>query len=256
MKTKHAFIAAHASGHAIRFMCRVLGVAHSWFHARRRAAPKRAERAARRDRLGSEIREIFEQSKRCYGAPRIHAELKARGLRISKRSVAKLMRENGIRPPRGRRRAPITTDSRHSHAIAPNLLDRNFKAATPDAVWLADISYIPTDEGWLYLAAVKDLATMEIVGWSMSERLKNVLCEEALKMAIRSRRLPMGLIHHSDRGVQGGFNRSSQHVQFDWPASTGPELLWVSQDRTRAPYPVFYPARGQGCAIRVHRDLL
>ena len=202
MKTKHAFIAAHASGHAIRFMCRVLGVAHSWFHARRRATPKRTERAARRDRLGSEIREIFEQSKRCYGAPRIHAELKARGLRISKRSVVKLMRENGIRPPRRRRRAPITTDSRHSHAIAPNLLDRNFEAVAPDAVWLADISYIPTDEGWLYLAAVKDLATMEIVGWSMSERLKSVLCEEALKMAIRSRRLPMGLIHHSDRGVQ------------------------------------------------------
>ena len=156
-------------------------------------APKRTERAARRDRLGSEIREIFEQSKRCYGAPRIHAELKARGLRISKRSVAKLMRENGIRPPRRRRRAPITTDSRHSHAIAPNLLDRNFEAAAPDAVWLADISYITTDEGWLYLAAVKDLATMEIVGWSMAERLKSVLCEEALKMAIRNRRLPMGL---------------------------------------------------------------
>ena len=134
MKTKHAFIAAHASGHAIRFMCRVLGVAHSWFHARRRAAPKRAERVARRGRLGSEIREIFEQSKRCYGAPRIHAELKARGFRTSKRTVAKLMRENGIRPPRGRRRAPITTDSRHSHAIAPNLLDRNFEAAAPDAV--------------------------------------------------------------------------------------------------------------------------
>ena len=202
LKTKHAFIAAHASGHAIRFMCRVLGVAHSWFHARRRAAPKRTERAARRDRLGSEIREIFEQSKRCYGAPRIHAELKARGLRISKRSVAKLMRENGIRPPRRRRRAPITTDSRHSHAIAPNLLNRNFEAAAPDAVWLADISYITTDEGWLYLAAVKDLATMEIVGWSMSERLKSVLCEEALKMAIRNRRPPMGLIHHSDRRLR------------------------------------------------------
>ena len=167
----------------------------------RRRPPKRAERVARRGRLGSEIREIFEQSKRCYGAPRIHAELKARGFRTSKRTVAKLMRENGIRPPRGRRRAPITTDSRHSHAIAPNLLDRNFEAVAPDAVWLADISYITTDEGWLYLAAVKDLATMEIVGWSMSERLKSVLCEEALKMAIRSRRLPMGLIHHSDRGV-------------------------------------------------------
>ncbi len=161
-------------------------VAHSWFHALRRAAPKRAERAARLGRLGSEIREIFEQSKRCYGAPRIHAELKVRGFRISKRTVAKLMRENGIRPPRGRRRAPVTTDSRHSHASAPNLLDRNFEATAPDAVWLADISYITTDEGWLYLAAVKDLATMESVGWSMAERLKSVLCEDALKMATRA----------------------------------------------------------------------
>ena len=133
---------------------------------------------------------------------RIHAELKARGFRISKRTVAKLMRENSIRPPRGRRRAPITTDSRHSHAIVPNLLDRNFKAVAPDAVWLADISYIPTDEGWLYLAAVKDLATMEIVGWSMSERLKRALCEDTLKMAIRNRWPPTGLIHHSGRGVQ------------------------------------------------------
>ena len=142
-----------------------------------RGVPKRTERTARRDRLGSGIREIFAQSKRRYGAPRIRAELKDPGFHISKRVVAKLMRENGIRPPRGRRRAPITTDSRHSHAIAPNLLDRNFEAAAPDAVWLADISCIPTDEGWLYLTAVKDLATMEIVGWSMSERLKSTLCE-------------------------------------------------------------------------------
>lgn len=202
MKTKLAFIVAHASEHAIRLMCRVLGVARSWYHAWQRAAPRRAERAARRDRLGAEIEEIFVQSKRCYGAPRIHAELRDRGIRTSKRTVAKLMQENGIRPPRGRRRAPITTDSRHGHAIAPNLLERNFEAAAPDTVWLADISYIPTDEGWLYLAAVKDLATMEIVGWSMSERLKSTLCEDALNMAIRNRRPPTGLIHHSDRGVQ------------------------------------------------------
>ena len=211
MKTKHAFIAAHASEHAIRFMCRVLGVAHSWFHARRRAAPKRAERAVRRDRLGAEIREIFEQSKRWYGAPRIHAELNARGFRISKRTVAKLMRENGIRPPRGRRRAPITTDSSHSHAIAPNLLDRNFEAVAPDAVWLADISCITTDEGWLYLAAVKDLATMEIVGWSMAERLKSVLCEEALKMAIRSCRLNPPNIPRRGRRRPGSI-RAGHHV--------------------------------------------
>ena len=112
MKTKHACIAAHASAHAIRCRCRVRGVADSWFPARRRGVAKRAERAARRDRLGSEIREIFEQSKRRYGAPRIHAERKARGFRISKRTVATLMREHAIRPLQGRRRAPITTDSR------------------------------------------------------------------------------------------------------------------------------------------------
>jgi putative transposase len=112
------------------------------------------------------------------------------------------MKDNGMRPPRGKRRVPITTDSRHAHAVAPNLLDRNFAIAVPDTVWLADISYIPNDEGWLYLAAVKDLATMEIVGWSMSDRLKSTLCEDALKMAIRNRRPPRGRIHHSDRGVQ------------------------------------------------------
>lgn len=202
MKTKFAFIVAHASEHAIRFMCRVIGVTRSCYYAWQRTAPRRAERAARRDSLGGEIEAIFLQSRRRYGAPRIHAELRDRGFHVSKRTVARLMQAKGIRPPRGRRRVPITTDSRHSHAIAPNLLARHFDIAAPDKVWLADISYIPTDEGWLYLAAVKDLATMEIVGWSMSERLKSTLCEDALNMAIRNRRPPSGLIHHSDRGVQ------------------------------------------------------
>ena len=200
MSAKLAFITAHMAEHAVRLMCRVLGVSRSWFHAWRRAAPIRAERAARREGLVAEVREIFEASRQRYGAPRVHADLHARGRRISKRTVAKLMKENGIRPPRGKRRGPITTDSRHAHAVAPNLLDRNFTIAAPDTV--ADISYIPTEEGWLYLAAVKDLATMEIVGWSMSHRLKSTVCEDALKMAIRNRRPSRGLIHHSDRGVQ------------------------------------------------------
>jgi putative transposase len=159
MSAKLAFIAAHASDHAVRLMCRVLGVARSWFHAWQRAAPQRAERAARREDLVRQIREVFETSKQRYGAPRIHAELQGSGLGVSRRTVAKLMKQNGIRPPRGRRRVPITTDSRHAHAVAPNLLDRNFEVHVPDTVWLADISYIPTDEGWLYLAAVKDLAS-------------------------------------------------------------------------------------------------
>ena len=135
-------------------MGRVIGVTRSCYYAWQRAAPRRVERAAWRDSLGAEIEAIFLESKRCYGAPRIHAELRDRGFRISKRTVARLMQEKGVRPPRGRRRVPITTDSRHSHAIAPNLLEQKFDVAMPDTVWLADISYIPTDEGWLYLAAV------------------------------------------------------------------------------------------------------
>ena len=120
------------------------------------------------------------------------------------------MKGNGIRPPRRRRRVPRTTDSRHTLGISPNLLKRNFRAGAPATVWLADISYVPTDEGWLYLAAVKDMATMEIAGWSMSERLKGSLAVDAMRRALQNRRPPPGLICHSDRGVQyasGGYRR-------------------------------------------------
>ena len=164
MNTKFAFIVAHLAEHTIRLMCWVLGVSRSWFHAWRLSAPDRAERKARWDALADKILAIFEASKRRYGAPRIHAELRALAHRVSRKTVAKLMKQNGIHPPRRKRRSPMITDSRHSFAIAPNLLRRNFKIMVPDTVWLADISYIPTDEGWLYLAAVKDLGTMEIVG--------------------------------------------------------------------------------------------
>jgi putative transposase len=244
------------------------------------AAPTRAERVARREALVADIREIFEASRQRYGAPRVHADLQTRGRRISKRTVAKLMKQNGIRPLRGKRRVPITTDSRHAHAVAPNLLDRNFEIAVPDAVWLADISYIPTEEisyipteeGWLYLAAVKDLATMEIVGWSMSDRLKSTLCEDALKMAMRNRRPPRGLIQHSERGVQyactdyrklleaNGLKASMSrkgNCLDNAPPRQRPdgELLRCSQDRTRASHAVPNAARGEGRALRIHRGL-
>lgn len=202
MKMKLTFIAAHAAQHAIRLMCRVLSVSPSWFHAWCATAPKRAVRQGARDALTARIRRLFDESKGRYGAPRIHAELRAQGLRIARKTVAKVMRENGIRPPRRRRRIPRTTDSRHTLGIATNLLQRDFHASAPDRVWLADISYVPTDEGWLYLAAVKDMATMEIVGWSMSDSLKKGLVIDAMRMALKNRRPAPGLICHSDRGVQ------------------------------------------------------
>ena len=194
MKAKLDFIAAHVSQHAIRLMCRVLSVSPSWFHAWRAATSDRAVRQAARDALGMRIRAIFEKSKGRYGAPRIHAELAAQGLRIARKTVAKIMSQNDIRPPRRRRHVPRTTDSRHSLSIAPNLLNRNFHADAPDRVWLADISYIPTDEGWLYLAAVKDMATMEIVGWAMSDSLKKGLAIDAMRMALQNRRPTPGLV--------------------------------------------------------------
>ena len=202
MNAKLAFIVAHAEEHAVRLMCRVLSVSPSWFHAWRAAAADRAVRQAARDAMVARIRAIFSESRARYGAPRIPAELVAQGERIARKTVAKLMKANDIRPPRRGRRVPRTTDSRHELGIAPNLLARNFEVATPDTVWLADISYVPTDEGWLYLAAVKDMATMEIVGWAMSDRLKGSLAIDAMRMALQNRSPPPGLICHSDRGVQ------------------------------------------------------
>src|ERR671929_2064982 len=145
---------------------------------------------------------VFAAGRRVYGSPRVHAELRRQGRRHSRRRVARLMREMGLAAHRGRRRAPRTTDSRHGLPVAPNLLDRRFAADRPDTVWLADISYLPTDEGWLYLAAIEDLATREVVGWSMADHLGAGLCVDALAMALERRRPEPGLMHHSDRGVQ------------------------------------------------------
>ncbi len=120
------------------------------------------------------------------------------------------MREIGLSARRGRRRPPGTTDSRHELPVAPDPLDRDFAAERPDAVRLADVSHIPTGEGWLRLAAIEDLATRQLVGWSMADHPRARLCADAQVMALHRCRPPRGLIHHSDRGMRGGFKRSSQ----------------------------------------------
>ena len=117
-----------------------------------------------------------------------------------------------------------TTDSQHNKAVASNLLDQNFSAEAPNEKWAADISYIWTAQGWLYLAVMLDLYSRRVIGWAVGARMTSDLPLRALNRAIGLRQPGAGVIHHSDRGSQGGFNRSSQHVQFDWPASTGPEL--------------------------------
>jgi len=137
-----------------------------------------------------------------YGSPRIHAELKAQGRGVSRGRIERLMRHHGIRAIMARPRRVRTTDSHHDFPIAPNLLDRNFTASAPNRIWLADITYVETGQGWLYLATVMDLYSRRIVGWAMQDHLRAELPLAALRMAISAKRPGAGLIHHSDRGVQ------------------------------------------------------
>src|SRR5919202_5004678 len=206
----YRFVAAERAAFPVRTLCRVAGVAASGFYAWLRRGPGRRREDDRR--LGARIAAIVAASRRTYGSPRVHAELRAQGVRVSRKRVERLMRAAGLAVAARRRRVPRTTDSRHDYPLAPNLLERRFAADRPDAVWLADLGYIPTGEGWLYLAAVRDLATREIVGWSMADHLGAELACDALLMALQRRQPPPGLIHHSDRGVQGGFKWSSQHL--------------------------------------------
>jgi putative transposase len=226
--SRFAFVAAERANHAVATLCRIIGASVSGFYAWLRAIP--ATRAEAEAELRRHIGRVFAAGRRVYGSPRIHAELRREGRRHSRRRVARLMREMGLSARRGRRRPPRTTDSRHDLPVAPNLLDRHFDADRPDTVWLADISYLPTDEGWLYLAAIEDLATREVVGWSMADHLRAELCTDALVMALQRRPPPRGLIQHSDRGVQLGLNRSSQHPSAPTAAPhQGPRLAFASR---------------------------
>jgi putative transposase len=200
--SKFAFVAGERANHAVVTLCRIAGASVSGFYAWLRAIPAVQNRVEAEAALRGHIGRIFAARRRVYGSPRVHAELRREGRRHSRRRVARLMREMGLAARRGRRPRPRTTDSRHDLPVAPNLLEQRFAAEWPDTVWLADLSYLPTDEGWLYLAAIKDMATRQIVGWSMADHLRAGLCVDALVMALQRYRPPEGLIHHSDRGVQ------------------------------------------------------
>jgi putative transposase len=199
MSQKYQFVAAQASEYPVTLLCRVLGLARSGYYAWRvRSLSPRQEHD---QLLTSQIRSIFTDSRRTYGSPRVHAELKAQGIRCARKRVARLMRQAQL-CARARRRRVRTTDSRHAEPIAPNLLARTFQADAPNRVWVADITYLPTREGWLYLAVVLDLFARRIVGWSMQPTLERGLVLAALDHAVQRRQPPPGLLHHSDRGSQ------------------------------------------------------
>ena len=197
---KFRFIADHQEEWPVRMMCEVLGVSPAGYYAWR-PRPESARAAANR-RLLADVRRVQVQHQGRYGSPRIHATLRAEGRGVSRGRIERLMRQHGIRAAASRRFRPVTTDSRHGLPVAPNLLEQRFVASAPNQVWLADLTYVPTGEGWLYLAAVLDLATRKIVGWAMRDHLRTELAAAALVMATQRQRPAPGLVHHSDRGSQ------------------------------------------------------
>jgi len=197
---KYQFIAHHYEEFKITVMCRVLGVSRSGYYAwckRPTSARKMADQS-----LSEQIELIHQNSRQTYGSVRIQVELAENGITCGHNRVAGLMREIGLNAKQNRKFKIITTDSNHNQPIAPNLLDRDFTARQPNQKWLTDITFIPTHEGWLYLAAFLDLYARRIVGWAMAETLERQLVLAALRMALETRQPPAGLLHHSDRGSQ------------------------------------------------------
>lgn len=196
---RYQFIQNHQDEFPVRRMCRVLSVSPSGFYAwqSRSVSP----RVQANEKLLAEIRAIHSRSRKTYGSPRVHAELRAGGFPVGKNRVARLMRAENLRGRR-KRKQPRTTNSQHSYPVAPNRLNREFHATQPNEKWLADITYIPTAEGWLYLAVVLDLFSRKIVGWAFAASLESCLVEQAFRMAVHDRFVLSGLLHHSDRGSQ------------------------------------------------------
>lgn len=199
---RHACIRRHEGAYTVALMCRVLRVSRAGYYAwRGRPTPPRVVADAV---LTMEIESVHKKSHRTYGSPRVHVELRTQGTRVARKRVARLMRQAGL-VARRRRRFVVTTASTHAHPIAANELDRQFAVETvggPDRVWVSDITYLPTREGWLFLAVVLDLGSRRIVGWAMRHTLEQELTLAALAMALAHRRPGRGVLHHSDRGSQ------------------------------------------------------
>jgi putative transposase len=201
------FIDAHQDHWPVRLLCETLEVSPAGSYAWR-GRPRSAQEQ-RQDTLLVEMRAIHTQFKARYGSPRMHKELVARGHDCCVNTVARLMRDHGIVAKTARKFRITTTDSNHDLPVADNLLDRQFNPSQANEVWLADITYIPTREGWLYLAAVEDLFSRRVVGWSMDDRMESRLVVDALEMAVQRRLPDEGLLAHSDRGSQ----YASEHYQ-------------------------------------------
>jgi transposase InsO family protein len=217
----YQFIREHAEEYPVRRQCQVLEVAESGYYGWRKEQLSVRQQAD--EQLLCEIQAIYQQHRRLYGSPRIYAELKKRGWQCSRKRVARLMRQAHLRSVRQPHRRVQTTDSKHPYPVASNVLNRQFETQRPNQKWVSDITYIPTQNGWLYLAAVLDLFSRRIVGWAMSARCDSALVHNALQMALAHRQPQVGLLLHSDRG--------SQYAAHDYQALLVQHSITVSMSR-------------------------
>lgn len=201
MSARFAFIEAEKAWFPTRALCRTLGVSSSGFYAWRQRPATRRQR--RRDVFDAKVQAAFRESRRTFGSPRIHKLLERRGDHVSENTVAKAMRRQGLQA-RPKKRFKVTTDSRRTKRIAPNLLARNFSADSPNEVWVTDVKAIWTLSGWLFLAPILDLYARRCVGWALSDTNDTELAKSALQSALQARQPPPGLVHHSDRGSPYG----------------------------------------------------
>ena len=227
-------------------LCMVLEVSESGYYAWLKREPSFG--ALENARLSTQIETVWRQFRKIYGAPRIWVELLAMGVKVSLNRVAKLMREAGLQGKMARKTRPQTTQADPNHAVAPNLLNRTFKGHQRHQVWLTDITYIQTDEGYLYLAAVMDLGSREIVGMAMADHMRTELTLDALNMAIVQHQPPNGLMHHSDRG--------SQYTSHAYQQRLSDANMLASMSRTgncldNAPMESFWATLKRECADHV-----
>lgn len=209
---KYQFIEQYKQEFPVVVMCRVLGVSESGYYAWRKRPQSRHQQEDAR--LTTQIQDVFVAFRGVYGSPRIHAELRDQGWHTSRKRIARLMQENGMDARRKPFR-PVTTKRNPKHAVAPNLLAQDFTAERPNEKWTGDITYVPTAQGWLYLAVMLDVFSRRVIGWAMSSRCDELLVETALRMALARRRPEAGLLHHTaprqsihqssvSAGVRGG----------------------------------------------------
>lgn len=198
---KYAFMQQHSGSFRVSAMCRVLAASRSGFYAWRQRQDHPSPQQRSQEQLDRRVAEAFEAGKKRSGAPRLTLDLQEKGQHYNRKTVAASLKRQGLRA-KAARKFKATTNSKHNLPVAPNLLQQDFTASAPNQKWVGDITYLWTDEGWLYLAVVIDLYSRLVVGWSMSERMTADLVGNALQMALWRRRMPKGVIVHSDRGSQ------------------------------------------------------